>query len=388
MERVFANLYRVDGRNSRGVSHTYFLKRKSGNALVSHQAPLGAADLDDIEAMGGLDSQWVCHSHDLMKREIHQALCDRFGANLHYHKVDRPRVRKKTKCPSVEYEGDGTRHGDDFEAHFLPTCTAGHSIYRWKCRGKYYLFTSHAIYYRSGHWELGFNETHRETWATQLANLGRLQAEGQALARPAGDRLTRTGEGLSLDSDPTGPAWSGVPSLRLTSRDGEPATYRTTARMAWNSSDLFVAMVNHEPEMDKLTVLADAVAPDRSAVWQDDIIDILICPDAGDRRRLHQIIVDAKGVALCGHCERGFKPAWGDPVQSRVVATRDRWTAIVKIPFADLGIARPVRGRTIALNLYRNRRCGKSSPVFSCWSVPGGRPRLGRERFGRVTFGG
>ena len=42
MERVFANLHRVNGSNSRGVSHTYFLKRTAGNALVSHQAPLGA----------------------------------------------------------------------------------------------------------------------------------------------------------------------------------------------------------------------------------------------------------------------------------------------------------------------------------------------------------
>lgn len=92
--------------------------------------------------------------------------------------------------------------------------------------------------------------------------------------------------------------------------------------------------------------------------------------------------MNAKEVTLSG-CERGFKPVWGDSVEARVQTAKDRWTAIVKIPFARLGIARPVKGRTVAVNLYRNRRCG-DSPVFSCWSASGGRPRLARERFGRA----
>jgi glyoxylase-like metal-dependent hydrolase (beta-lactamase superfamily II) len=126
--------------------------------------------------MGGLESQWVCHSHDLIRGSLHQDLHDRFGCPLHYHKIDRPRVRKKTKCPSVEFEGDGTQHGSDFEALFLPTCTAGHSIYRWRSRGKYFLFTSHAIYQRDSAWNLQFNQSHIADWS-QLATLAKFRVD-------------------------------------------------------------------------------------------------------------------------------------------------------------------------------------------------------------------
>ncbi len=53
MERIFANLYQVTGTDRRGTSYTCFLKRKEGNLLVCHQAPLAAEDIDEIEQMGG-----------------------------------------------------------------------------------------------------------------------------------------------------------------------------------------------------------------------------------------------------------------------------------------------------------------------------------------------
>ena len=64
----------------------------------------------------------------------------------------------------------------------------------------------------------------------------------------------------------------------------------------------------------------------------------------------------------------------------------DHWTALVKITFADMGIEQPVKGRTFALNLYRNRYCG-GRVVYSCWSATGGRRHPSRERFGQVVFG-
>ena len=76
-----------------------------------------------------------------------------------------------------------------------------------------------------------------------------------------------------------------MPQLRFTSRDGERSAFRTTARIAWNASHLFVAIVNHEPEMDKLTALADKSAPARTEIWNDDIVDIIVCPDAENRQQ-------------------------------------------------------------------------------------------------------
>ena len=62
MERVFANLYRIGAPNQRGVSYTYFLVRKEGNLLVGHQSQPSAADIDEIEQLGGVDSQWISQS--------------------------------------------------------------------------------------------------------------------------------------------------------------------------------------------------------------------------------------------------------------------------------------------------------------------------------------
>ncbi|NKB66382.1 MAG: hypothetical protein GKR89_04935 [Candidatus Latescibacteria bacterium] len=184
MERIFANLFRISVRKG-SLSHTYFLKRKKGNILISHHSMPSPEDLAEIEAMGGIESQWVCHSHDLLRKPSredlhgpsHEDLHARFGCTLHYHEVERPLVQKKTKCPNTVFEGERTKRGTDFEALYLPTCTVGHSIYRWRTRGKYCLFTSHAMYYRDGEWDLKFDLKHADSWQPQLQGLADLQVD-------------------------------------------------------------------------------------------------------------------------------------------------------------------------------------------------------------------
>ena len=62
MERVFANLYRIGGvKNSRGASYSYLLLRKGGNLLVCHQSGPSEQEIAEIEQLGGIASQWICH---------------------------------------------------------------------------------------------------------------------------------------------------------------------------------------------------------------------------------------------------------------------------------------------------------------------------------------
>ena len=165
MERIFANLYRCGGApNKRGMSHTYLLVRKEGNLLVCHQSGPSKMEMGEIEKLGGIDSQWICHFHDTLLDGLHEKLHKRFGCMLHHNSIDRKGVRKKTKCPSVPFEDEGCQYGSDFEALHFPTCTAGHSVYRWRHRGKYYLFTSHAIYMRDNKWDLEFNPHRLAQW--------------------------------------------------------------------------------------------------------------------------------------------------------------------------------------------------------------------------------
>ena len=178
MERIFANLFRISAPKGKiRLSHTYFIKRKKGNILISHHSVPTPEDIAEIENMGGIESQWVCHSHDLLPKPIHEDLHAQFGCRLHYHEVERSPVQKKTKCPDTVFEGDRTMHGTDFEALYMPTCTAGHSFYRWHTRGKYCLFTSHAMYYRDGKWNLKFSPRTADYWLPQISEMANLQVD-------------------------------------------------------------------------------------------------------------------------------------------------------------------------------------------------------------------
>ena len=172
MERIFANLYRFGGGpDKRGTSHTYLLVRKEGNLLVCHRSGPSTEEFSEIEGLGGIDSQWICHAHDTNRDGLHEDLYSQFGCKLHHHRADRSSVRQKTKCPYVSFGDEGLEHGSDFEALYFPTCTAGCSVYRWRHRGKYYLFTSHALYLRDNKWALQFNPHRMTHWRPQLGKL-------------------------------------------------------------------------------------------------------------------------------------------------------------------------------------------------------------------------
>jgi hypothetical protein len=154
MEKVFANLYRVGAPNRRGTSHTYLLVRKEGNLLVCHQTRPSTGDIKEIKALGGIESQWICHNHDTVGDGFHEDMHDQFDCKLYHHKEERKAVRRKTKCPEVQYGDEGLKVDSDFEALYFPACTKGHSVFRWRYRGKYYLFTSHAMYLHENKWDI------------------------------------------------------------------------------------------------------------------------------------------------------------------------------------------------------------------------------------------
>jgi hypothetical protein len=181
MEKLFANLYRFSAiaNKSRNIrSHSYLLLRKEGNLMICHtKSGPPAEEFDQIEALGGVSSQWVSHHHDIVAGSFHEDLHARFGCELYYHKADRAGVRGKTKCQSVQFEDDGLGYASDFEALYLPTCSVGHSVYRWRCRGKYYLFTSHALSMKKNKWDLHFNPRRVDLWRPHLPGIARLHVD-------------------------------------------------------------------------------------------------------------------------------------------------------------------------------------------------------------------
>lgn len=178
MERIFANLYRIGGAvNHRGNAQSYLLLRKDGNLLVCHQSGPTDEEMDEIEKLGGLDSQWICHHHDTIRHGGHERLHERFGCVLHHHRKERPGVRTKSKCPSERFGSDGIQVGSDFEGHFFPTCTSGHTIYRWRARGRNFLFTSHAMNLRDNGWEFGMNDWRVDDWGPRIDAVVKLKPD-------------------------------------------------------------------------------------------------------------------------------------------------------------------------------------------------------------------
>ena len=111
MERIFADVYHFAGSPKQGeVSHTYLLRRKEGNLLVCHNSGPSTEDYAEIERLGGIDSQWVCHQHDVNRDGLHEDLYAKFGAKLNHHKREKG-VRKRTDCPVELFSDEGAKHG-------------------------------------------------------------------------------------------------------------------------------------------------------------------------------------------------------------------------------------------------------------------------------------
>ncbi|HJP29508.1 MAG: sugar-binding protein [Candidatus Latescibacteria bacterium] len=417
MEKLFANIYRMGRSNPRGTSYTYFLKRPKGNLLVVHGTAPTDEDLVEIETLGGIDSQWVCHSHDAIKGTTHKQIHERFGAPLHVHRIDRGRVRSKARCEMDVFEGDGTTLGDDFEAFFLPTCSPGHSVYRWKSRGKYYLFTSHAMYYRDDAWDLQFNR--HNDWHGHVGPLSKQHIDyvlpgyapseekgfyslddemrkglakalravrGKLLPKPPQLELAGLAKGLKLDGNLSA-AWKRVLAVDLIGNQGNTPEHAASCRIAYDAQYLWFCFDNDEPQMDKLTAKATKRDSRKPAIWDDDNVEIFVCPDAKDRTTCYQFIVNANAAVLDqASIDSYTSMKWTSDTEANVSREKNKWIAQIRIPLADLGVE-PSTGKKIGLNVYRNRVCGATDSTASGWSAVGLRSHLTPSRFGVVTLG-
>jgi hypothetical protein len=73
MERILPDVYLFEGNSKKGESsHSYLLRRKEGNIFVCHHGGPSPEDLKEIEKLGGIGSQWVCHQHDTNSDGLHE----------------------------------------------------------------------------------------------------------------------------------------------------------------------------------------------------------------------------------------------------------------------------------------------------------------------------
>ena len=157
MEQIFMNLYRItDELQSRGRKYSYLIVREEGNLLLICRRALVSNHFEKIDQLGGVETQFVYHSHDAPGTHIDE-VHSRFGSKLYYHQAEREEIREKTQCPGVEFGDEGLQLGSDFHALFFPGHTPGHTIFRWQSGGKHYWFISHVVGRNGAKWDVGFN---------------------------------------------------------------------------------------------------------------------------------------------------------------------------------------------------------------------------------------
>ena len=192
---------------------------------------------------------------------------------------------------------------------------------------------------------------------------------------------------VRLDGVLDDPAWKDAQPLGFVDKNGETARFKTWGYAAWDEENLYLAFLNYEPEMKKLTARDIRKDQRDGPMWEDDSMEIFICPDPKKRKKCYQFIVNANGAVWDGiHGRTPFVDAtWNSGAEAKTKLEPNRWVAEIKIPFKDLGIKGPVEGKTLAVNLYRNRYCG--NPVtYSCWSPTLAAHHFTTERFGEITF--
>ena len=188
--------------------------------------------------------------------------------------------------------------------------------------------------------------------------------------------------------------WKIVPPLTFVSRDnGCKASYPSNTYLSWDENYLYVAFENFEPQMEEIQ--AKAIERDQSAspaVYEDDCIEIFICPNP-DSNICYQFIINACGTIWDGahNYTKGIKldKDW-DCLGMKVacLAKDDRWNLEVKIPLKEIDIKPQLENKIITANFYRSRVCGSSNRVFSCWSPPLRVSHFAPERFGKVNLKG
>ena len=127
--------------------HAYFLRRPEGNALFYNTGD--AADLDEIEGLGGLRFQLLSHRDEAAPSL--RRISERFGSQLFGSALEAPAVRKV--APPDLLFGPSDRRLGDIEIIHTPGHTEGSLSFFYKSpHGKAYLFSGDTIFLWDSKW--------------------------------------------------------------------------------------------------------------------------------------------------------------------------------------------------------------------------------------------
>ena len=183
--------------------------------------------------------------------------------------------------------------------------------------------------------------------AAALVVLAAAGAGGNELERAiAALQIDGAATAIRLDGDLTDAAWQSAPAVTaFVQRDpseGAPATFRTEARVAYNSAGIYVAVRAYDPQPDRIVGFLTRRDETSSSDWIRILID-----SYHDRRTAYEFAVNPVGVKQDAYwfndnsTDRSWDAVW-DVVVNR---DGDGWRAEFHIPFSQLRFASRHDGR-------------------------------------------
>ena len=155
----------------------------------------------------------------------------------------------------------------------------------------------------------------------------------------------------------------------------------TTVRALWSEKFLYLA---YDCPFTSLSVYQPAQTKERFGLWERDVVEAFIAPDARDVRHYTEYEVSPTNERLDVKIpEKDFAWSSGFESATHVDEKAKRWTAELRIPLSALGGVKPRPGVAWRINLYR---CDYANNAFLAFNPALTGTFHTPERFGILEF--
>mgnify|MGYP005834155011 CR=1 FL=1 len=204
--------------------------------------------------------------------------------------------------------------------------------------------------------------------AAALGGVVAWAAEGLPQARRGIAQATLVEKGPELDGTLRSPIWQQCPPLELGECTAErPGPFKTTARLLFGPTHLYVAFECAEP--DTAGLKQDCTERD-GTVWEDDCVELFVTGDV--REGYFHFAINPRGTLMDARTlgTQRDDTAWNSTAVARAAIEPGKgWTATMTVPLKELG-AFVGENQTWVVNLNRTRpaRGGQGIAEWS-WAV-------------------
>ena len=211
-----------------------------------------------------------------------------------------------------------------------------------------------------------------------------LVAAGSALAERGRRKAVTVETAPPIDGVGQAGAWAQCPPFAVGDCTAAgPGLLKTTARVLFGPTKLYVAWHCAEPDTD---ALARQVTRRDGSVWTDDCVELFVTGDP--REGYFHFVINPRGTVYDGRrsaASSSYDASYNPPVEVKTSVRKGEWSVTLAVPLKDLG-AYVGTAQTWTMNLNRTRpaRGGQPAGEWS-WAVMGTNDYHQVRDYGQVT---